>query len=209
MTPIIEVIHLQKYFKVGKHRRGFWGALRGLASWQTTLVKAVDGISFRIEPGEIESVLRPVSVVARDRSNSALATIRSRAVFPNYNRTGLPNSNDVGAFTGKLGKQVATPIFTMVDDGTLSNARGTINFDDEGTAAQRNVLIKDGVLVKYMTDVLSAKQLKMPRTGNGRRESFRYLPIPRMTNTFIDNGKDKPEDIVASTRNGIYVQSLI
>jgi TldD protein len=60
----------------------------------------------------------------------------------------------------------------------------------------------------YMTDVLSAGQLKLARTGNGRRESFRYLPIPRMTNTFIDNGKDKPEDILASTRNGIYVQSL-
>ncbi len=117
-------------------------------------------------------------------------------------------ARQIGAFTGKLGKQVATPIFTMIDDGTLRNARGTINFDDEGTPARRNVLIKDGVLVKYMTDVLSAKQLKMERTGNGRRESFRYLPIPRMTNTFIDNGKDRPEDIVASTRSGIYVQSL-
>ena len=117
-------------------------------------------------------------------------------------------ARQIGAFTGKLGKQVATPIFTMIDDGTLANARGTINFDDEGTAARRNVLIKDGVLVKYMTDVLSAKQLKMDRTGNGRRESFRYLPIPRMTNTFIDNGKDKPEDVLASTKSGIYVQSL-
>jgi TldD protein len=117
-------------------------------------------------------------------------------------------ARQIGAFTGKLGKQVATPIFTMIDDGTLANARGTINFDDEGTAARRNVLIKDGVLVKYMTDVLSARQLKMERTGNGRRESFRYLPIPRMTNTFIDNGRDKPEDILASTKSGIYVQSL-
>ncbi len=117
-------------------------------------------------------------------------------------------AKQIGAFTGKLGKKVATPIFTMIDDGTLPNARGTINFDDEGTPAQRSVLIKDGVLVKYMTDILSAKQLKMDRTGNGRRESFRYLPIPRMTNTFIDKGKDRPEDILASTRSGIYVQSL-
>ncbi len=117
-------------------------------------------------------------------------------------------ARQVGAFTGKLGKQVASPIFTMIDDGTMRNARGTIDFDDEGTPAQRTVLIKDGVLVKYMTDILSAKQLKMERTGNGRRESFRYLPIPRMTNTFIDKGKDKPEDILASTKSGIYVQSL-
>ena len=96
----------------------------------------------------------------------------------------------------------------MVDDGTLPNFRGTTNFDDEGTPMKRNVLIKDGVLLKYMTDILSAKQIKTERTGNGRRESFRYLPIPRMTNTFIDDGKDKPADILASTKSGLYVQSL-
>ena len=73
---------------------------------------------------------------------------------------------------------------------------------------KRNVLIQDGVLVKFMTDILSAKQLKMERTGNGRRESFRYIPIPRMTNTFIDKGTDNPADILASTTSGIYVQSL-
>jgi len=114
----------------------------------------------------------------------------------------------VGTFTGKIGKKVANDCFTMVDDGTLPNARGTINFDDEGTQTQRNVLIEKGVLKGYLTDILSAKQLSMPRTGNGRRESFRYIPIPRMTNTFIDNGTDKPEDILSSTKKGIYVQSL-
>ncbi len=113
-----------------------------------------------------------------------------------------------GVFTGKMGKKVASDVFTMVDDGTLPNFRGTTNFDDEGTQMKRNILIKDGVLVKYMTDILSAKQLKMERTGNGRRESFRYIPIPRMTNTFIEKGKDKPEDILASTKKGLYVQSL-
>jgi TldD protein len=114
----------------------------------------------------------------------------------------------VGAFTGKLGQKVASDIFTMVDDGTLPNARGTINFDDEGTAAKRNVLIRNGVLEKYMTDILSAKQLGLERTGNGRRESFRFVPIPRMTNTFIANGQDNPADILASTPSGLYVQSL-
>ena len=114
----------------------------------------------------------------------------------------------VGAFTGKLGQKVASPVFTMVDDGTRPNFRGTTNFDDEGTPMQRNVLIREGVLEKYMTDILSARQIKADRTGNGRRESFRYLPIPRMTNTFIEAGKDKPADILASTKSGIYVQSL-
>lgn len=114
----------------------------------------------------------------------------------------------IGAFTGKIGKKVANECFTMVDDGTLPNFRGTINYDDEGTEAKRNVLIENGILKGYMTDILSAKQLSMARTGNGRRESFRYIPIPRMTNTFIDTGKDKPEDILSSTKKGIYVQSL-
>ena len=114
----------------------------------------------------------------------------------------------IGVFTGKLGQKVASDIFTMVDDGSLPNFRGTTNFDDEGTQMKRNVLIQEGVLMKYMTDILSAKQLKAERTGNGRRESFRYIPIPRMTNTFIEKGKGKPEDILASTKSGIYVQSL-
>lgn len=117
-------------------------------------------------------------------------------------------ARETGAFVGKLGQKVAASIFTMVDDGSLAGFRGTTDFDDEGTQMKRNVLIENGVLVKYMTDILSARQLKMERTGNGRRESFRYYPIPRMTNTFIEKGKDRPEDIVASTTNGLYVQSL-
>ncbi|MEE4114758.1 MAG: TldD/PmbA family protein [Marinilabiliaceae bacterium] len=114
----------------------------------------------------------------------------------------------VGAFTGKLGQKVASDLFTMVDDGSIPNARGTINHDDEGTQAKRNVLIENGILKGYMTDILSAKQLGMERTGNGRRESFRYIPIPRMTNTFIDRGESDPAEILSSTRKGIYVQSL-
>ncbi len=114
----------------------------------------------------------------------------------------------IGAFTGKLGEKVAADCFTMVDDGTIDNMRGTINFDDEGTQARKNVMIENGVLKGYMTDILSAKQLDMKRTGNGRRESYRSIPIPRMTNTFIQKGKDDPDDIVASTKSGLYVQSL-
>ncbi len=114
----------------------------------------------------------------------------------------------IGAFTGKVGQKVASDLFTMVDDGTLNNARGTINFDDEGTPAQRNVLIEKGILKGYMNDILSAKQLGVDRSGNGRRESFRYIPIPRMTNTFIDQGESDPTEILSSTNKGIYVQSL-
>jgi TldD protein len=108
-------------------------------------------------------------------------------------------AKQVGTFTDKMGQKVARDIFTMVDDGSRPGARGTTNFDDEGTPMKRNVLIEKGVLKLFMTDILSAKQLKMMRTGNGRRESFRYPPIPRMTNTFIDKGTDRPEDILAAT----------
>ncbi len=114
----------------------------------------------------------------------------------------------IGAFTGKVDQKVAAECFTMVDNGTIPNYRGTINFDDEGTQAQKNVLIENGVLNGYMTDILSGKQLDMKRTGNGRRESYRHIPIPRMTNTYIQKGSDNPEDILSSTKNGIYVQSL-
>jgi TldD protein len=114
----------------------------------------------------------------------------------------------IGAFTGKEGQKVATGNFTMVDDGTIPGLRGTTNYDDEGTPAKRNVLIEKGVLKGFMTDILSANQLGIPRTGNGRRETFRSIPIPRMTNTFIENGTDNPGDILASTKKGLYVQSL-
>jgi TldD protein len=117
-------------------------------------------------------------------------------------------ARQTGVFFGKLGKKVASEKFTMIDDGSLPCFRGTTIYDDEGTRMKRNVLIQDGVLLKYMTDILTAKQLKMERTGNGRRESFRYIPIVRMTNTFIADGKDNPADILASTKSGLYVQSL-
>jgi TldD protein len=113
-----------------------------------------------------------------------------------------------GVFYGRLGKKVASDKFTMVDDGTLPCFRGTTDYDDEGTQMKRNVLIKDGVLLKFMTAVLSSRQLKTERTGNGRRESFRHIPIVRMTNTFIADGPDDPADILASTKSGLYVQSL-
>lgn len=117
-------------------------------------------------------------------------------------------AREIGAFTGRMGQKVASDVFTMVDDGSIPNMRGTISWDDEGTQTRRNVLIENGVLRGYMTDILSAKQLGLDRTGNGRRESFRYFPIPRMTNTFIDRGDSDPADILASTESGLYVQSL-
>ncbi|OGC90886.1 MAG: hypothetical protein A2W25_13165 [candidate division Zixibacteria bacterium RBG_16_53_22] len=111
-------------------------------------------------------------------------------------------------YADKLGRKVASDLVTLVDDSSWPNARGTTEFDDEGTPGQRNVLIENGVVTGFMHDLISAKKLNMSPTGNGRRESYHHYPIPRMTNTFLDNGKSNPADIIADTPKGIYIKSL-
>jgi TldD protein len=116
------------------------------------------------------------------------------------------NRKQTSNYSGQIGKPVASPLCTVVDDGTIAGSRGAINVDDEGFAGQNNVLIKDGVLVGYMHDKLSAKHFGIEPTGNGRRESFRSMPLPRMTNTSLLGGKDNPDDIIKSVKRGIYAK---
>lgn len=107
-------------------------------------------------------------------------------------------------FSGKMGQRVAAPGVTVVDDGSIAGRRGSLSFDDEGTPTQRNVLIEDGVMVGMMHDRMSARLMGLEPTGNGRRQSFAHIPMPRMTNTFMEGGRDKLEDMIASTRRGLY-----
>ena len=116
------------------------------------------------------------------------------------------NRKETSNYSGQMGKQVASPLCTVVDDGTIAGSRGAINVDDEGYAGQNNVLIENGVLVGYMHDRLSAKHYGIKPTGNGRRESFRSMPLPRMTNTSLLAGKDNPEDIIKSVKRGVYAK---
>jgi TldD protein len=116
------------------------------------------------------------------------------------------NRKETSKYTGQVGKPVASPLCTVVDDGTLASSRGAINVDDEGYVGQRNTLIEDGVLVGYMHDRLSAKHFGLAPTGNGRRESFRSMPLPRMTNTSLLAGKDNPDDIIKSVKRGVYAK---
>ena len=109
---------------------------------------------------------------------------------------------------GKLGEKIANEKVTAIDDGTIPGAWGSVNIDDEGTPTKRNVLIENGVLKNYMIDRLGARRMGMPMTGNGRRQSYQYEPTSRMTNTFIDNGPDKNEDIIASIEYGLYAKSM-
>ncbi len=114
------------------------------------------------------------------------------------------NRKGSSAFSGRIGEQVAAKGVTVVDDGTLPNRRGSLNVDDEGNPTERTVLIEDGILRGYIQDMTNARLMKMPLTGNGRRESFAHLPMPRMTNTYMLSGAYAPEEIIASVKDGIY-----
>ncbi|MFC3194128.1 metalloprotease TldD [Marinicella sediminis] len=114
------------------------------------------------------------------------------------------NRKGSSAFSGKVGQQVTSSACTVIDSGILPNRRGSLNIDDEGTLSQENVLIENGILKGYMQDKLNARLMGVPTTGNGRRESFAHLPMPRMTNTYMLGGEFEPEEIIASVDKGIY-----
>jgi len=118
------------------------------------------------------------------------------------------NRKGTSAFSGRVGERVATEQCTVVDDGTLAGRRGSLNVDDEGTPTQCNTLIEGGILKGYMQDKMNARLMKTRSTGNGRRESFAYAPMPRMTNTYMLPGKYDPEEILASVGKGIYAPNF-
>jgi TldD protein len=111
-------------------------------------------------------------------------------------------------FKGRKGELVASPLVTLVDDGTMGEEWGCFAIDDEGTPAQRNVLIQDGVLTDYMYDFLRSRKEGRERSGNGRRQSYQHLPMVRMTNTYLLGGKDDPADLLAGTESGVYIKAL-
>jgi TldD protein len=119
-----------------------------------------------------------------------------------FNRKGTSN------YTGQIGKGVASPLCTVVDDPSLFQSRGSINVDDEGHEPQKNVLIEGGVLAGYMHDRLSARHFGTQPTGNGRRESFQSVPMPRMTNTVLLAGPHDPEEIIKSVKKGVFAKTF-
>jgi TldD protein len=114
------------------------------------------------------------------------------------------NRKGTSAFSGRIGERVAAPGVTVVDDGTLPSRRGSLNVDDEGNPTQHNVLIENGVLKGYLQDSLNARLMNTAPTGNGRRESYAHIPMPRMTNTYMLAGDKDPQEIIASVKNGLY-----
>jgi len=118
------------------------------------------------------------------------------------------NRKGSSAFAGRIGQRVAAKGVTVLDDGTIADRRGSLNVDDEGNATQRNVLIEDGILKGYIQDALNARLMKVAPTGNGRRESYAHIPMPRMTNTYMLGGDKAPEEIVASIERGLYATNF-
>jgi len=118
------------------------------------------------------------------------------------------NRKGSSAFSGKVGQQVTSELCTIVDDGTLANRRGSVSIDDEGTPGQYNTLIENGILKGYMQDKHNASLMGVKPTGNGRRESYAHLPMPRMTNTYMLAGQSSPEDIIKSVKKGIYAPNF-
>ena len=118
------------------------------------------------------------------------------------------NRKGTSAFAGRMGERVASELCTVVDDGTLAGRRGSLNMDDEGTPTSCTTLIENGKLVAYMQDQLNARLMGVPPTGNGRRESFAHLPLPRMTNTYMLPGPHEHDEIIASVEKGIYARNF-
>ncbi|THF55616.1 metalloprotease TldD [Pseudothauera rhizosphaerae] len=118
------------------------------------------------------------------------------------------NRKGSSAFSGRIGQQVAAKGVTVVDDGTIPDRRGSLTIDDEGNPTERTVLIEDGILTGYMQDITNARLMGMALTGNGRRESYAHLPMPRMTNTYMLNGDRDPEEIIKSVKKGLYAANF-
>ena len=118
------------------------------------------------------------------------------------------NRKGISAFSGRIGQRVASDLCTVVDDGTIPNRRGSLNVDDEGKATQKTVLIENGILRGYLQDRLSSNLMHTSHTGNGRRESYEHIPMPRMTNTYMLAGNEDPQDILRSVRRGLYAVSF-
>ncbi len=118
------------------------------------------------------------------------------------------NRKGSSAFSGRIGQRVAAKGVTVLDDGTIADRRGSLNIDDEGNASQRNVLIEDGILKGYIQDAMNARLMKVKPTGNGRRESYAHIPMPRMTNTYMLGGDREPAEIIASIKKGLYASNF-
>ena len=192
----------------GKTQMGYASRMLQMGSefFSSTLIEevvseAIQRTDFLFSASQIEGGEMPV-VMAAGSSGILLHEAIGHAFEADFIRTGD------SIFTGKLGKEICHPSISIVDDGTLPNDAGMLRYDDEGVPGQRTILVEKGKLNSYLYDRISAKHFGVKPTGNGRRESFRCMPIPRMRSTYMLPGEAKEEDIIRSVRRGIYAQSF-
>ena len=159
--------------------------------------QAVQQALINLEAQEAPAGLYPV-VLAAGWPGVLLHEAVGHGLEGDFNRKGT------SAFSNALGQQVASSQCTVIDNGTLANRRGSISIDDEGTTTQETILVENGILRNYLQDRQNARLMGMPTTGNGRRESYAHLPMPRMTNTYLKAGENTPEDIIKSVKKGLY-----
>ena len=164
-------------------------------------VEAVKGIDERFEARRPKGGQMSV-VMGAGASGILLHEAMGHAFEADFNRKGT------SIFADKMGRRICPPGIQIIDDGTLPGNRGALNYDDEGIPGQKTYMVEDGVLTSYLHDRISAAHYGVRPTGNGRRESFRYAPLPRMRATYMENGDAKAEDLIAACRNGIYVDEF-
>ena len=163
--------------------------------------EVVKGIDERFAAGRPKGGQMPV-VMGAGASGILLHEAMGHAFEADFNRKGT------SIFADKMGQQICPKGIQIIDDGTLKGNRGSLNYDDEGVPAQKTYMVEDGILTSYLHDRISARHYGVSPTGNGRRESFRYAPIPRMRSTYMESGNAAPADIIASVPKGIYVDQF-
>ena len=163
--------------------------------------QAVDGVDERFAARRPKGGRMPV-VMGAGASGILLHEAMGHAFEADFNRKGQ------SIFSGRMGERICSKGITIVDDGTIRGNRGAVNFDDEGVPGQYTVMVEDGILTSYLHDRISAKYYGVAPTGNGRRESFRYNPIPRMRATYMESGEGSAEEIIASVKKGIFVDQF-
>ncbi len=193
----------------GRRERGsFGGGGRGDYSmfFQDNLWKKYAAEAVRQALVNVEAVAAPAGampvVLGAGWNGVLLHEAVGHGLEGDFNRKGS------SMYSGRIGEQVASSLCTIVDDGTLAGRRGSLNIDDEGVPAQNTVLIENGILKGYMQDKMNARLMGVESTGNGRRESYAHLPLPRMTNTYMLAGQSAPDEIIASVKKGIYVANM-
>jgi TldD protein len=204
IRPLVHLSITALVDKDGQHEKGSYGG-GGRFSYQYFSDEAIDQYiekAVKMAYTNLEASPAPAGTMPVVLGNGWPGILLHEAV--GHGLEGDFNRKGSSAFSDKIGQKVAASGITIVDDGTLANRRGSLNIDDEGNPSQYNILIKDGILQGYIQDEMNARLMGVAVTGNGRRESYADLPMPRMTNTYMLAGNDEPDAIIASVKDGIY-----